>query len=112
MRASPECLDAPMLAPAGPPALNERASGDRIVEGLSELGRALLTSLDFEESKPNKQAIGNGAPGPRARLILAGLVLEGAWFMNVMPSARRMLWHAIGGRWYVRYSRSIRRDIR
>ena len=65
-----------------------------------------------EWSELNEQAIGNGAPGPRARLILAGLVLEGAWFMNVMPSARRMLWHAIGGRWYVRYSRSIRRDIR
>jgi hypothetical protein len=32
--------------------------------------------------------------------------------MNVMPSPRRMLWHAIGDRWYVRYSRSIRRDIR
>jgi hypothetical protein len=71
-----------------------------------------------EWSELNKQAIGNGASGPRARLILAGLVLEdamppeSAWFMNVMPSPRRMLWHAIGGRWYVRYSRSIRRDIR
>ena len=107
---------------------------DRIVEGLSELERALLTSLDFEESNMlpaihehlsvqewselNKQAIGNAASGPRARLTLAGVVLEdatppeGAWFMNVMPSPRRMLWHAIGGRWYVRYSRSIRRDIR
>lgn len=107
---------------------------DRIVEGLSELERALLTSLDYEESNMfsaihehlsvqewselNKQAIGNGASGPRARLILAGVVLEdatppeGAWFMNVMPSPRRMLWHAIGGRWYVGYSRSIRRDIR
>jgi hypothetical protein len=30
-----------------------------------------------EWSELNKQAIGNGASGPRARLILAGLVLEG-----------------------------------
>jgi hypothetical protein len=38
--------------------------------------------------------------------------LEGAWFMNMMPPLRRLLWHAIGGHWYVRYSRDIRRDIR
>jgi hemerythrin-like domain-containing protein len=107
---------------------------NRIVERLSELGRVLLSSLDFEESNMfsaiheqlsvqewselNKQAIGNGASGPRARLILAGVLLEdatpleGAWFMNMMPSPRRLLWHAIGDRWYVRYSRDIRRDIR
>jgi hemerythrin-like domain-containing protein len=107
---------------------------NRIVERLSDLGPALLTSLDFEESNMfpaihehlsvqewselHKQAIGNGAWGPRARLILAGVVLEdatpleGAWFMNMMPPPRRLLWHAIGGRWYVRYSRDIRRDIR
>jgi hypothetical protein len=80
---------------------------------------AIHEHLSVQEwSELNKQAIGKGASGPRPRLILAGVVLEdatppeGAWFMNVMPSPRRMLWHAIGGRWYVRSSRSIRRDIR
>ena len=77
-----------------------------------------LAIASADQPVPSANSIGNGASGPRARLILAGVVLEdatppeGAWFMNVMPSPRRMLWHAIGGRWYVRYSRSIRRDIR
>jgi hypothetical protein len=63
-----------------------RSTGPRPLE------RALLTSLDFEESNMfpaihehlsvqewselNKQAIGNRASGPRARLILAGVVLK------------------------------------
>ena len=54
---------------------------------------AMHEHLSVQEwSELNKQAIGNGASGPRARLILAGVVLEdatppeGAWFMNVMPS--------------------------
>ena len=107
---------------------------NRIVEELSELGRALLASLDFEESNMfpairqhfsvhewselQKQAIDNSASGPRARLILAGVALEdatpleGAWFMKMMPSPRRLQWHAFGGRWYVRYARDIRRDVR
>lgn len=93
---------------------------NRIVERLSDLGRALLTSLDFDESNMfpaihehlsarewselHEQAFGSGVGGPRARLILAGVVLEdgtpleGAWFMNMMPPLRRLLWHAIGGR--------------
>jgi hemerythrin-like domain-containing protein len=104
-----------------------------IVDGLIELERVLVRSLDLEErevlpsvhehlsvqerAELHRRAIGSGASGLRAPLMLAGIMLEdatpreGAWFIHSMPSPRRLLWRVIGSRWYGAYSRDIRRDI-
>jgi len=106
---------------------------NRIVDGLAELERVLLRSFDLEErevlpalhehlsvrewAELHRQVISRAASGPRAPLMLAGMVLEdatpceAAWFVHTMPSPRRLLWRVIGNRWYARYSRDIRRDI-
>jgi hemerythrin-like domain-containing protein len=106
---------------------------DRIVERLAELERVLLRSFDLEErdvlpfvrghpstrawAELHGQSISNGVSGFRAPLMVVGMVLEdatpreGAWFMSTLPSSRRLLWRAIGSRWYAGYSRHIRRDV-
>jgi hemerythrin-like domain-containing protein len=59
----------------------------------------------------------NGPGGLRQKLTLAGMVLEDAtppeqvWFLRIMPTAGRVMWHAVGRRQYHAYTQSIRRNL-
>lgn len=60
-------------------------------------------------------AVKNGPRRLRAKLLLAGMVLEDAtpaehaWFLSVMPPPARILWRVYGKASYRRYTQSIRR---
>ncbi|SDL98414.1 Hemerythrin HHE cation binding domain-containing protein [Nonomuraea maritima] len=103
---------------------------DRVTDFLLRLEAALEDHLDLEERAvlplihehltvpewlaPQHAAMANGPAGLKAKLLLAGVVLEDAtereqaWFLRSMPPPARLMWRLLGRRMYADHTARIR----
>ncbi|WP_127502965.1 hemerythrin domain-containing protein [Actinoplanes solisilvae] len=106
------------------------AAGEELAVALQQLADGLAEHLALEEQKvlplihdhltvaeweaPQKHAMKHGPSRLSDKLVLAGIVLEGAtpreraWFLGGMPAPARVLWRLMGARQYAEHQRLVR----
>ncbi|MFI1990668.1 hemerythrin domain-containing protein [Actinoplanes sp. NPDC020271] len=120
-------LESTLPAWAATARADERAD---LVQQLNTLEKALTEHLALEESEvlplihqhltvaewlaPQHHAMAHGPSSLKAKLLLAGAVLEDAspreqtWFLGVMPPPARVMWRLFGARQYASHVRAVR----
>lgn len=101
-----------------------------LVHHLADLDKVLGEHLALEESEvlplihehltvaewlaPQRHAMTHGPSGLKVKLLLAGVVLEGAspreqaWFLGEMPPPARVMWRFLGAKQYANHVRAVR----